>query len=129
MKNFKYLLPVFILISLLISCGDNGNDIGGKWSDNIKLSTRSVEFDKSSNSATITTKNNKWWFSSISTDGIEEPIHHEETVYNSEWFTIEKTEEGKIIISVKENDSNKERQFRLILQNGNYFDYVSVKQK
>lgn len=129
MKNFKYLLPVFILISLLTSCGDNGNDIDGKWSDNIKLSTRSVEFDKGSNSATITTKNNKWWFSSISTDGIEEPIHYEETVYNSEWFTIEKTEEGKIIISVEENDSNKERQFRLILQNGNYFDYVSVKQK
>lgn len=58
----------FIFIGTLFSCDRKEGD----WDDNIKLSTKSVEFSALSDSATITTGGSWWWVSDVSV--------------NNEWF-------------------------------------------
>ena len=50
----------------MISCSKN--DKSGDWDDNIGLSTKSLEFDASADSAIVTTKGSGWWITDISVE-------------------------------------------------------------
>ena len=70
-KNIKHQfiwIPFFVLL-LFNSCEAKDGD----WDDNIKLSSRQVQFESKGGSAIVTTKGTGWWFSDIypSADSIQ----------------------------------------------------------
>ena len=66
MKQTLKLIGLIALILFLNSCKSDRLD--GDWDDNIKLSTKTVHFDKNKNTTTITTKGSSWWINGVSVD-------------------------------------------------------------
>lgn len=117
---------------ILSSCDDN---VDGKASDTIKLSTSNVIFNKSSDSIQITTKSDFWWICEMKESGKYIDIGDlnkdstKDFQYTGQWYKIKR--ESKIIsISVTENTSGKARQLNINLQAGNWFgSSITVNQK
>ncbi len=129
----KILIYIFISLTgiLLNSCEKNNRD--GDWSDNIKLSQKSVQFNSTTNSITITTETTSWWLNRIALNGSDVDLDNIKIqdknfeITNPE-FQINRKDGNKIIISVPENNSNNERTIIISLQNGNYYDGIIVNQ-
>ena len=131
-KNIKHQfiwIPFFVLL-LFNSCETKDGD----WDDNIKLSSRQVQFESKGGSAIVTTKGTGWWFSDIypSADSIQ---HTSSDTLNGgkpidgEWYTIRRENVTSILIQVSENKESRPRQLVIHLQNGDYFDRIHVEQK
>ena len=66
---------LILSVFLISSCSDKEDPIG-KWDDNIKLSTKNVEFTAKSDSVIITTEGDWLWVDGISINGISSIYHH-----------------------------------------------------
>lgn len=128
-RNFSILI-LGVLFITFFSCSKNED---GKWDDNIKLSTKLVEFNSSENLATITTGTNSWWLNGISLNANQ--IDLQQINKTSQSFIVETSEfkveriNGNIIkVKMNANSTNLERTLIISLQNGDYFDRVKVKQ-
>lgn len=131
MKKILFYLIIYFTGILLNSCKKNIMD--GDWSDNIKLSQKSVQFNSTANSITITTETTNWWLNDIVLNGSSVDleninIHGKNFEISNPEFQINRKDGNKIIISVPENNLNKERKIIIRLQNGNYFDGIIVSQ-
>lgn len=119
-----------ILFLSLLSCESDEPD--GKWDDNIKLSTKEVNFSAESNSVIITTEGTWWWISGIGLDddwnydisGID--TTEDNFLIEESEFTIERKNANEIHVSMTENQSTTERTLTIGLQAGNYFDGIKI---
>jgi len=134
MKMKKTMILV-IGMFILISCKDKENPIG-KWDDNIKLSTKSVELTAQADSVTITTQGDWWWIDGISFQDStysyynREDINLESDAYSikEDAFTVERRDKNTLFVRLKENNTGAERTMNIGLEAGDYFDHVSIKQ-
>jgi hypothetical protein len=129
-KIISILFLGFIFITFL-SCSKNED---GKWEDNIKLSTKLVEFNSSENLTTITTETNSWWLDGIAFNGNQIDLQQinqtsQNFIVENSDFTIERINGNIIKIKMNENSTSAERIINIALQNGNYFDGIKVIQK
>jgi hypothetical protein len=128
----------FILVILiLVACSDiHQEEPDGKWDDNIKLSQKEAEFEYTTDSVTITTEGTGWWLSNVSfNDSVY--VYNPDSInifassfsIKDDCFVIEKRNNTTLFIRLNENNSDEERVLGITLQSGNYFDYVTVRQK
>ncbi len=127
-KNILYLSSV-ILFFFTISCGKQI----GKWDDNIKLSQKTAILNSSKNSITITSESTGWWLNGITyNNAIVDVKNIKETdlnfVVNHTDFQVERKDGNKIIITMNQNTTNADRLLFIALQNGNYFDGLTITQ-
>lgn len=128
-------MVLVIGIFILVSCKDKENPIG-KWNDNIKLSTKSVELAARADSVTITTEGDWWWIDGIlfqdSTYSYynREDINLEADTYTitEDDFTIERRDKNTLFVRLKENNTGIERTMKIGFEAGDYFDNVNIKQ-
>lgn len=124
------LLAAFVVSAS--SCLEGERSIG-KLNDSIKLSTRKADFSASNDSIIITTKGTWWWVNDISVNGnylVFNPVETEKENFaiNGDWFSIERCDNQKLIVRVSENRSSKDRNIKITLEAGDYFDYIDVNQ-
>ena len=126
---------ISILFLSLLSCKSNEPDEPiGKWDDNIKLSTKEVNFIAESDSVIITTEGTSWWIYGIGLNddwsydisGID--TTQDNFLIEESEFTIERRNTNEIRISMTENQSDTERTLTIGLQAGNYFDRIRITQ-
>lgn len=133
MKKLSKLIYLMTLTLIISSCTEKEEPIG-KWDDNIKLSTKKVEFDSSSKSVTITTEGDWWWVIGVSVNdeefGVPEDINLESESYviEQDCFRVEKIDNNTLYVEIDENISNTERTIIVELEAGNYFDRVIITQ-
>ena len=76
--------------------------------------------------ASVSTGQSSWWFSSIQSKDEFFIMPNNEYVEGS-WFVVEKND--KIInFSFSENTTSADRDILIVIQAGNYFDYLTVVQ-
>lgn len=129
-KSIFYLLLTATLF-FTISC-NKGREIG-KWDDNIKLSQKTASFNSNSNSITVTTETTGWWLDGITFNRANVDLKSiERTAQNfvivQPDFKVERKEGNKIIITMNQNTTNADRLLSIGLQNGDYFDGVTITQ-
>lgn len=107
----------------------------GDWDDNIKLSTKAVEFSSLSDSVTIKTGGSGWWVSDVSVNsdwfyGFKD-INLEADSYTiqQDCFVVERRDKNTLFIKVDENPLKVQRVITVGLQAGDYFDRVTITQK
>lgn len=119
----------------VVACSDQEDPIGD-WDDNIKLSTKHVDFKVEADSILITTEGAWWWVDGISfEDSVfqyynREDIDLESDSYfiSEEDFLVERRHKNTLFIKLEENNTGRTRVMKITLQAGNYFDSVTVKQ-
>lgn len=133
--TMKKTMILVIGMVILISCKDKLNPIG-KWDDNIKLSTKSVELTAQADSVTITTEGDWWWVDGISFQDStysyynREDINLESDAYSikEDAFTVERRDKNTLFVRLNENNTGTERTMLIGLEAGDYFDHVSIQQ-
>lgn len=128
-------LALVLGIFMVIACSEKEDPIG-KWDDNIKLSTKNVDFKVETDSIIITTEGAGWWIDGISfEDSVfqyynREDIHLESDSYliTEDDFLVERRNKNTLFIKLEENNTGQIRVLKITLQAGNYFDGVTVKQ-
>ncbi|MDX1718913.1 MAG: hypothetical protein R3353_02045 [Salegentibacter mishustinae] len=127
MKNAHLIL--FFVTVFLLSCSDSKDGI---WEDNIELSQKEVQFGASQDSVIVTTKKDGWWIVEVSLNGATDFEQMEnsngEFLMDENKFTIERRSPKKLYIEMSPNSTNSERKLIISLQNGNYFDGITIKQ-
>jgi len=132
MKNIMILIASILILT---SCSDKEDPIG-KWDDNINLSTKSVDFEKKTDSVTITTEGNWWWIDAITFEDStycyygREDINLESDSYSiiEEQFLVERRDKNTLFVKINENNTGEERIMNITFEAGNYFDYVKINQ-
>lgn len=133
MKTQLFLgLLLVAIISSISSCMQDGKRIG-EWNDSIKLSTNTASLSASSDSIVITTKGTWWWVNDILVNGnylVFNPADTEKQNFEiqGDWFTIERCDNQKLIVRVDENESDEDRNIKITLEAGDYFDSIDVHQ-
>jgi len=133
--TMKNIMILFFGLFILSSCSDK-EVIDGKWDDNIKLSTKSVELTSKLDSVTITTEGDWWWIDAVSFEDStysyygREDINLESDSYSiiEEQFLIERRDKNTLFIKIDENNTGNERVMNITFEAGDYFDYVTIKQ-
>lgn len=122
-------------VVFLISCYTCSEKKVGDWDDNIKLSTKAVEFSALSDSVTIKTGGSGWWVSDVSVNsdwfyGFKD-INLEADSYTiqQDCFVVERRDKNTLFIKVDENPLNVQRIITVGLEAGDYFDRVTITQK
>jgi hypothetical protein len=120
---------------MAIACSDKEDPIGD-WDDNIKLSTKHVDFKVETDSIIISTEGAGWWVDGISfEDSLFQYYNREDKKMKSddylileEDFLVERRHRNTLFIKLEENNTGQIRVMKITLQAGNYFDSVTVKQ-
>ncbi|MFD0932766.1 hypothetical protein ACFQ0R_09195 [Psychroflexus salinarum] len=127
MKKAQFIL--FILTAVLFSCSDEKD---GDWDDNIGLSQKEVQFNASENSIVITTKGEGWWINGVSLNGETDFEQTENSdgdfLVDENEFMIERRNSKELYIEMSPNTTGTERKLIIGLQNGNYFDGITIVQ-
>ncbi len=84
----------------------------------------------------ITTQGSWWWIDQISVNDSSYSYYNNEVVdleadsytINESFFVVERRNKTTLFIQMDKNTSGEERIMNLVLEAGNYFDYVTVKQ-
>jgi hypothetical protein len=126
-KTTIYILSILLVNLCLLSCG--------LWKDNIKLSTKSAVFSGNGDSILITTKGGGWWISSISVDnknyanfpGVD--IISDNYVIKEDCFVVERRQKYTLFIKLDENPLIVNRIVKVVLEDGDYHDGVTITQK
>lgn len=126
---------VIILAITLFSCSKISQRKDGDWDDNIRLSTKTVEFNAASDSVIIKTGGSRWWVSDISVDsksyfgflGVDLEADNYKIIQDC--FVVERRDKNTLFIKVEANPSNVKRIISIGLEAGDYFDRVTVTQK
>lgn len=130
MRKLTNLTLLFIFIITLFSCEREPGD----WKDNIKLSTKAVEFNALADSVTVTTGGG-WWLAYISVNNVNMNElngingRSDNFIINHDWFVIERQNKNTLFIKVAENQNIEPRILTVGLQNGDYWDRVTITQK
>ena len=129
LRSFGLLSCLF----LLVACGNSEDDIVGKWDDNIKLSQKEVSVSGESNAIDITTEGTGWWIAEIFLDNKNYDLSEtntiaEDFVISKEEFSISRTDAKKLHIEIFANTTGEDRVLKIFLQNGDYFDSISIRQ-
>ncbi len=124
MKRICFKIFIISLIALF-SCDKEEDE---KSTDFIGLSSNYIEFSSKKDSTEITTNDVNWWFVSLNVQGEMTTVLFLDTI-KSDWFQIIKTDKQTIKIVVDENKTNIDRTFSIVIEWGNYFDYIEVLQK
>ena len=120
-----------IIVLAAMSCDFARSE--GDWDDNIHLSTKSVDLPAEATSTMITTGETGWWVESYGWNGdwssaVGDDTIEENFIIEAEEFTIERRNGTEIHITLTENPTSDERVLVISLQNGNYFDDVTITQ-
>ena len=122
-------LVLLFITSFLFSCSDSKDGIS---EDNIELSQKEVQFDASEDSITVTTKKDGWWIVEVSLNGAtnfeQTENSNDEFLMNENEFTIERRSPKELYIQMSPNSTSSERKLIISLQNGNYFDGITITQ-
>lgn len=134
----KKVIVLILSVFLMTSCSDKEEkeELIGIWDDNIKLSTKNVDFSSEKDSVIITTEGDWWWIDGITfEDSIytyygREDINLESEVYtiNEDHFVVERRDKNTLFIQLDENSTGIERIMNITLEAGDYFDYLQIKQ-
>lgn len=131
MKHITNLTLLILLTILLFSCKEEE----GRWKDNIKLSTKTVNFGALSDSVTVTTGSGGWWISDITLNGEHYydfagiNLQADSYVIKQGDFVVERQNKNTLFIKVSANPLNVQRILTVGLQNGDYFDRITITQK
>ncbi len=127
MKKVHFIL--LILTAFAFSCSDSKE---GDWDDNIELSQKEVQFTNSENSIVITTRQDGWWINDVTLNGTAVFVKTEnpngEFLLDEDEFMIERRSSKELYIEMAANTTGAERVLKIGLQNGNYFDGISITQ-
>ncbi|MBP8945629.1 MAG: BACON domain-containing protein [Paludibacteraceae bacterium] len=131
----KRILSITLLIVSFITIYSCSEKKVGDWDDNIKLSTKAVEFSALSDSVTIKIGGSGWWVSDVSVNsdwfyGFKD-INLEADSYTiqQDCFVVERRDKNTLFIKVDENPLNVQRIITVGLEAGDYFDRVTITQK
>lgn len=124
------------LAVILSSCSEKEDQIIGKWDDNIKLSLKSAEFSAKADSITIKMEGDGWWINEISVNDSSYQFYGNDDVdmesesytITEDLFVVERSDKNTLFVKMENNDSGTERTMTIVLQAGDYFDYVNLKQ-
>ena len=119
-------LLILFITMILLSCG--------RWSDNIKLSTKSAEFSANGDSIIITTKGGGWWLTGITVDtnrfyhfdGID--VLADSYTVKQDCFVFERRDKYTLFIKLEPNNLNTKKIVIIELEAGDYFDRVTITQ-
>jgi uncharacterized protein YodC (DUF2158 family) len=133
-RNLNVNLAIIFAITLF-SCSKINQRKEGDWDDNIHLSTKTVEFNATSDSVTIKTGGNWWWISDVSVDskwyygftGVD--LQSDSYTIKQNCFDVERRDKNTLFIKVDANPNNVKRIITVGLEAGDYFDRVTVTQK
>lgn len=132
MKKFLPALVILVFIVTANSCIDD--QLIGKWDDNIKLSTKVVEFGAAADSVIITTQGKCWWVNDICID-LESFYDFRDIELESDQYTIiwnglivERRNSKTLFIKLDANPLDRKRIISVGLEAGDYFDRVYVNQ-
>jgi hypothetical protein len=120
-------ISFFFIATLLLSCG--------RWSDNIKLSTKSAVFSGLGDSIVVTTKGTSWWLSEIKIDGTAfYDFHNIDVLADSylikhDYVTFQRRNRSTMFIKLDPNPLPADRIVIIVLEAGDYFDRVAITQK
>jgi hypothetical protein len=126
-KGSVFTILILSVALILLSCG--------RWSDNIKLSTKTAEFSAKGDSLTVTTKGSGWWLSEITVDGKDFydfngiDIHADSFTVKQDCFTFERRDRHTLFIKLDPNPLDLKRIVVFELESGDYFDRVTITQK
>lgn len=124
MKNvIKLCFALPFLIQL--SCGLHG--------DNIHLSEKEFVFEAKGDSTVVTSKGTSWYIVELRIDSVR---YFDFRYYSSdESYTIirgdlqvEKRNPKTLLIKTARNPSRHRRNFQIVLESGDYFDYINISQ-
>jgi hypothetical protein len=125
---------IFLLFVVVLSSCSKDSPIG-KWDDNIKLSTKYVEFSSAQDSVIITTEGSWWWINAIMLGDSTYSYFNNDVDFGSDSYTIsedsfvvEKRDSYTLFVRMEANNDDKERTLKLFLQAGDYFDGVTILQ-
>lgn len=133
MKKLSFLLNLLLIGVLLISCsGSSEVEEIGRWSDNIHLSQKNVNFGTNGGTATITSQGN-WWLNDISLDNISYDTKSlnkfsKSFLFENNDIRVEKIDDKTLLIKTNTNSTNKQRIFIIEIQSGDYFDRIYITQ-
>jgi len=131
----KRILSFTLLIVFFITIWSCSEQKDGDWDDNIKLSTKAVEFSALSDSVTVKTGGSAWLISDISVnsnyfyDFSNINLESDSYTINQDCFVVERRDKNTLFIKVAENPLNAKRIITVGLQAGDYFDRVTITQK
>jgi hypothetical protein len=126
-KKSIYRIFVFSLFVTLLACGG--------WPDNIKLSVRSAEFGPDGDSLTVTTKGSGWWLTDIKADNIHYDnfdgidVHTDSYSIKQDYINFERRDRKTIFIRLDPNATINVRTVIFELEDGDYFDRITITQK
>ncbi|WP_316847495.1 hypothetical protein [Pedobacter psychrodurus] len=131
MKKSVFYLSCVVVFFLITSCKKNPEI--GKWSDNIKLSQKKVNFNANVNSIVVTTESTGWWLGGISYNKANVDLTNinktdQGFVVTHADFRVERKDGNKILITMNQNTTHADRLLTIGLQNGDYFDGVEITQ-
>ena len=109
----------------LISCAEHEEIPMAK--DTIGLSQNHVDFVSEGDSVVIKTKGDDWWISGITVNN--RPYYAVKDILKKENFTVERKDNNTLFIKMNKNHSRVSNTLSVSLQNGNYYDNVSIYQK
>ena len=133
MKRISCFICLITIVIIFYSCSDK-KDLMGKWHDNIKLSTKAVEFGANTDSVTITTKGDSWWVTDVTVNNerfnVFESINTGSEKYSikKDCFVVERRDKNTLFIKADENPNNVKRIIKVELEAGDYFDGVTITQ-
>ncbi len=134
-KTMKRILSFILLIFIVLTINSCLHKKIGEWDDNIKLSTKAVEFDALSDSVTVKTGGSAWRISDVSVNSVYfydfKSINFESDSYiiKQDCFVVERRDKNTLFIKVAENPLNVQRIITVGLEAGDYFDRVTITQK
>lgn len=127
------IIVLFLSVILYSSCSDKYG-LDGKWEDNIKLSTKKVEFGVEADSVIITTKGDWWWIDGISLNDSNyvyynnEDINLESDHYKivEDDFVVERRDKNTLFVKMNKNLTGNQRVMTIVFEAGDYFDRVNI---
>lgn len=131
MKRILIFLLLLISIHTLFSCSKKDGD----WDDNIKLSTKTVEFGALGDSVIVTTVGSWWWISNICVNGVyyydfrDVDLESDNYSIKQDCFVVERRDKHTLFIKIEENPLAVQRIVTVGLEAGDYFDHVTITQK
>jgi hypothetical protein len=133
MKRVLFLIPAVLNIFILASsCTRIVED--GDWDDNIKLSSKTVEFTPFADSVLVTTEGSWWWICDITVNdkyfnGFGINPDSENYRIKQDCFIVERRDKHTLFIRIDENPLDATRIVTVGLEAGDYFDRVTITQK
>ena len=133
MKKILCVVCLVTCVTIFNSCS-NKKELDGKWDDNIKLSTKTVDFNANTDSVIIKTGGSSWWILDISVDGkyyygfVGVNLNADHYSIKQDCFVVDRRDKNTLFIKVQENPLSAKRIITIGLEAGDYFDRVFVTQ-